>query len=109
MTFPILRALTAAVALPALALAFTGCEVKKTEEGEMPKVNVEGGNLPKYDVETPDVKVEGKEKTITVPDVDIVTPAEKRAGGNVEPGDAGTPPPAPATTEPAPAPAPANP
>lgn len=76
------------LALPAIALAFSSCEVKKTEEGEMPEVSVEGGNMPKYDVEGPDVRVEEKKidvpDTITVPDVDIVTPAEKREGGNVE-------------------------
>ncbi len=76
--------------LPAVAasLAFTSCEVKKTQEGEMPEVKVEGGSVPKYDVEGPDVKVEEKKieipDSITVPDIDIVTPAEKREGGNVE-------------------------
>lgn len=93
--------LCAALTLPALALS--ACDVKKTQEGEAPKVKVEGGQLPAYDVEGPDVKVEGKEKTITVPDVDIVTPEEKRRGGNVEPGDPGTPAPAPAPPAPAPA------
>lgn len=73
--------------VPILALGLGACEVKKTEEGEMPKVNVEGGKMPAYDVNVPDIKVESKEKTITVPDLDIVTPAEKRAGGNIEPGD----------------------
>lgn len=76
------------LAVPAVALSMSSCEVKKTEEGEMPKVNVEGGNVPKYDVEGPDVKVEEKKieipDSITVPDIDIVTPAEKREGGNVE-------------------------
>lgn len=99
----------ATLAIPALALAFSACDVKKTQEGEMPKVNVEGGQMPKYDVEPADVKVEQKEKTITVPDVDIITPDEKKKGGNVEPGDAGRPS-APATSsESAPPPAPANP
>ncbi len=72
----------------------TACEVRKTQEGEMPEVKVEGGQVPKYDVEGPDVKVEKEKKEITVPDVDVVTPAEKRQGGNVEPGDAGAPAPA---------------
>ena len=97
-----------------LALSMAACDVKKTQEGEMPKVTVEGGQVPKYDVEGPDVKVEKEKKTITVPDVDIVTPKEKREGGNVEPGETKpegtTPPPSSATpatpVEPA---APANP
>ncbi len=76
------------IILPAIALAFSSCEVKKTEEGKMPEVKMEGGKLPKYDVEGPDVKVEKKTidlpDKITVPDVDVVTPEEKREGGNVE-------------------------
>lgn len=78
-------------------LALLGaCEVKKTQEGELPKVTVEGGQVPKYEVEGPDVKVEKEKKTITVPDIDVVTPEEQRKGGNVEPGDPGKATPTPA-------------
>lgn len=73
-------------ALAASAFAFTGCDVRKTQDGEMPKVTVEGGKAPKYEVDGPEVKIE--KKTIEVPDIDIVTPAEKKAGGNVEIGEA---------------------
>lgn len=73
----------------AAVVGLTACEVKKTEEGKMPEVEVKNGKMPEYDVQGPDVKVEQEKKTITVPDVDIVTPDEKRKGGNVEPGDAG--------------------
>jgi hypothetical protein len=95
------------LAVGVLALSVTACDVKKTQEGEMPKVSVEGGQVPKYDVEGPDVKVEGEKKTITVPDVDVVTPQEKRQGGNVEPGDTKpegttTPPPPAPPADPAP-------
>lgn len=86
------RNLTGVVAIAATALAFSSCDVKKTQEGEMPEVKVEGGQMPKYDVETPEVKIEEKTielpDSITVPDVDIVTPEEKAAGGNVESGEA---------------------
>jgi hypothetical protein len=99
---PLVRLCTA-VAIPSVAFALSACDVKKTQEGEMPKVSVEGGQAPKYDVDAADVKVDGEKKTITVPDVDIVTPEEKRQGGNVEPGGDATP------AAPAPAPAPANP
>jgi hypothetical protein len=92
-----LPVLTAAVA----AFGISACEVEKKQEGEMPKVNVEGGKMPEYDVKGPDVKVEQQKKEITVPDIDIITPKEKREGGNVESGDPGKP----ATPEPA-APAP---
>jgi hypothetical protein len=88
--------LCAALTLPALAISLSACDVKKTQEGEAPKVTVEGGQMPKYDVDAPELKVEQKEKTITVPDVDLVTPDEKRTGGNVEAGDEAKPAPAPA-------------
>ncbi len=95
--------LTGILAATATVLSFTACEVKKTQEGEMPDVKVEGGQVPKYDVEGPDVKVEEKTiklpDSITVPDVDIVTPEEKRAGGNIEDGTVE----APAEATPAPA------
>lgn len=82
--------LTGLVAATATVLTFTSCEVKKTQEGEMPEVKVEGGQVPAYDVEGPDIKVEEKKieipDSITVPDVDIITPEEKRAGGNMEGG-----------------------
>jgi hypothetical protein len=55
------------------AVIFTGCEVQKTQEGEMPKVKVEGGQVPKYEVKTADVDVGTTTKTVTVPDVDIKT------------------------------------
>jgi hypothetical protein len=75
----------------ALLITSIGCDVKKTEDGEAPKVQVEGGKLPKYDVDTADVTVKPKEtevtvpkittekKAVTVPDVDITMPSEKRA------------------------------
>jgi hypothetical protein len=60
----------------ASAWGLSGCDVKKTQEGNitLPKVEVtktqEGSvTLPKYDVKTPDVQVGTTEKTITVPTV----------------------------------------
>ena len=49
-------------------------EINKTEEGEMPDVDVEGGNLPKYDVEGPDVDIGTTTKEVEVPTVDIDMP-----------------------------------
>lgn len=78
-------------------LGLTGCDVKKTQEGNVtvPKYEVEkkqSGDvtLPKYDVTTPDVKVGTTEKTVTVPTVKTeektievpkvtVTPADEKA------------------------------
>ncbi|NKQ12067.1 hypothetical protein [Pseudomonas sp. SST3] len=74
-----------AVLLASLGLA--GCDVEKTEEGSLPDVEVEGGNMPEYDVDAPEVDVGSKEKTITVPDVDVTMPEddEPDVGEPVEP------------------------
>ncbi|UAW96854.1 hypothetical protein KEM63_08320 [Halopseudomonas nanhaiensis] len=67
----------AAIVLGALSIA--ACDVEQTEEGSMPEVDVsaEGGNMPEYDVETADVDVGTKEKTVEVPDVDVTMPDEQ--------------------------------
>lgn len=58
------------------AAGLYGCDVKKTQEGDvaLPKYEVEKtqeGNvkLPKYDVTTPDVDVSKTEKEVTVPKI----------------------------------------
>lgn len=66
---------TAAIlAIALLALSMGACRVTQTEKGEMPEVEVKEGNLPKYDVDGPQVEVGTKETTVTVPDIDISTP-----------------------------------
>ncbi len=61
------------VLLAALTMVFAlgACSVEKTEEGEMPDVNVEGGKLPEYDVDTAEVTVTTETAQVTVPDVDV--------------------------------------
>lgn len=90
----------------ALALGLVGCDVKKTQEGNVtvPKYDVQKtqeGNvqLPKYDVTTPDVKVGSTEKevtvpkvttekeTVTLPSVDVKTADEKLAERGKDNGD----------------------
>ncbi|AOL25000.1 hypothetical protein Ga0102493_11873 [Erythrobacter litoralis] len=51
------------------ALGLAACDVEQTEEGDMPEV--EGGNMPEYDVEGPDVDVGTEEQTVEVPTVDV--------------------------------------
>jgi hypothetical protein len=82
----------------AVALGLAGCDVEKTQEGNVtvPKYEVtkkqEGDvTVPKYDVTAPDIDVNKKQaevtvpkvttekETITVPDVDIKTGKEKAA------------------------------
>jgi hypothetical protein len=62
-----------------LAIPLVGCNVRQTEEGEMPEVEVEGGQLPEYDVSTADVDVKTKETTIEVPTLDVQSPSENEA------------------------------
>lgn len=75
-----------------MVASLSACSVEKTEEGEMPDVEVKGGELPEYDVDaadvevgtttatitTPDVDVSTETSTVTVPDVDVTMPSEKK-------------------------------
>ena len=82
----------------AASIGLVGCDVDKTQEGNVsvPKYEVsktkEGDvTLPKYDVTTPSVDVNSKQaevlvpkvgvqkETITVPDVDVKTAEEKKS------------------------------
>lgn len=56
-----------------LMFALSACRITQTEEGELPDIDVkvEEGNLPKYDVDGPDIDVGTKDATATVPDVDV--------------------------------------
>lgn len=92
---------TLAIAIVSIgALGLAGCDVKKTQEGDVtvPKFEVnktQEGNvtLPKYDVTAPSVSVTTTEKTITVPTVkaeektielpkvEVETAKEKEAAG----------------------------
>ncbi len=64
--------------LAILLLASLGaCRVRQTEEGKLPDVEVTGGEMPKYDVDTAEVDVSTSTATITTPDVDISTETTK--------------------------------
>jgi hypothetical protein len=69
-----LRKIMTLLAVPAVAFAFAACDVDQTQEGDMPDVDVEGGQLPEFEVDGPDVDV--GEDTITVPTVDVDVPEE---------------------------------
>ncbi len=63
------------IALTAVAtLGLAACDIDQTEEGALPDVDVEGGNLPEFDVETADVDVGTEEATIEVPTLDVDMP-----------------------------------
>ena len=64
----------------AAALALGACDVDKTQEGELPQVDVdvEGGQLPRYDVNAPEIDVATRDEEVTIPDVDIDVDREER-------------------------------
>lgn len=67
-------------ALVFFSLAASACQVEKTQDAKLPEVSVEatGGQLPKFDVQGPEVKVGTKTTTVEVPTVEVKTPAEKK-------------------------------
>ena len=67
------------LALGTVCLSFTACQVNKTQEGKMPKVEMKtvGGQLPAYNVQGPDVEVASKTKTFKVPTIHVTTPRER--------------------------------
>lgn len=54
-------------------IGLSACDVDQTKKGELPDVDVtaNGGSLPEYDVDAPEVKVGTENKTVEVPTVDI--------------------------------------
>jgi hypothetical protein len=66
--------LLAVLCAPLVALGLAACDVDKTEEGELPEVEVEGGKLPEYDVDAAEVEVGTDTQRVVVPDVDIKDP-----------------------------------
>ncbi|MCR6650083.1 MAG: hypothetical protein NVV73_00675 [Cellvibrionaceae bacterium] len=51
-------------------------EIRKTQEGQLPDVDVDAGKLPKYDVDGPEVNVGSETREVTVPTVDIDLPPD---------------------------------
>ena len=62
-----------------LLFTFFSCSVDKTEEGEMPEVDIqaESGELPEYDVDWANVDISTRTKTVEVPKVVVVTEKEQ--------------------------------
>lgn len=59
---------------PLFVVGIAACDVDQTEEGELPDVDVEGGQVPEYDVDAADVDVGTDTAVVEVPDVDIEDP-----------------------------------
>ncbi len=64
--------------LAPLAIGLAACDVDQTKEGDLPEVDVKGGQMPEFDVETADVDVTTKKTTVEVPDVDVTMPGDAK-------------------------------
>lgn len=83
-----MKKFVSAIAATGFALSLAACDVDQTEEGDMPEVSVEGGNLPEYDVTAPEVDVDTGTTTVEVPTVDVdVTGADDAEGEPVTGGE----------------------
>ncbi len=61
--------------VPALAAALAACTAEQTQEGELPDVDVSGGQMPKVDVDPANVEVTQDTQQVVTPDVNV-TPAQ---------------------------------
>lgn len=86
MTNPMKRSALLAVCSASLMFALAGCKVEQTEEGKLPDVDVkaEAGELPKYEVETPEVDVGTKKVEVEVPTATVEMPDEPDSKVNDE-------------------------
>jgi hypothetical protein len=62
------------VAALALTMGAMACTAKVEEEGKMPDVDVQGGEMPKVDVDPANVEVTTDTQTVVTPEVNV-TPA----------------------------------
>ena len=67
-----MRVISASLALITLA-ALSACDVDQTKEGDLPEVNVSGGQLPEYDVDVANVTVGTTNEQIEVPTIETET------------------------------------
>lgn len=66
--------------LVAGTLTLASCTADKTEEGELPDVDVSAdpGKVPEYDVDPARVEVNRDTQTVVTPDVDVVPDTSNR-------------------------------
>lgn len=60
------------VAVLALSVGAAACTAEVEEEGKMPDVDVQGGEMPKVDVDPARVEVSTDTQTVVTPDVNVV-------------------------------------
>ena len=51
--------------------AFRIIDVRQTREAALPEIRTEGGQMPAFDVETPDVDVGTRNETVKVPEISV--------------------------------------
>ena len=64
---------------PLFAFGLAACDVDQTEEGSLPDVDVEGGQVPEYDVDAADVDVGTDTQTVVTPDINVQNEGEPEA------------------------------
>ncbi len=74
--------LAGVVFVAAVAFGVYMVDIDQTEEGSMPTVSIEGGNLPEFDAEVGEIEVGERDVTVTVPTVDIESPEEDAVASN---------------------------
>jgi hypothetical protein len=66
----------------AVAFGVYMVDIDQTEEGALPTVSIEGGNLPEYEADVGDIEVGERDITVTVPTVDVESPEEDAVVSN---------------------------
>ena len=67
------------IVAPLFAFGLAACDVDQTQEGELPDVDVQGGQVPEYDVDAADVDVGTDTQTVITPDIDVQNDGEPEA------------------------------
>lgn len=69
-SFKVNQVFTMPLLMACASLGFA-CDIDKTQDGKAPEIEVTEGQMPKYDVDGPDVDVNTKTKEVEVPDIDV--------------------------------------
>lgn len=64
------------IAVIAVAFGIYMIDIDQTQEGEMPTVSIEDGQMPEFDADVGDVEVTRDTIEVPVPDVEITPPAD---------------------------------
>jgi hypothetical protein len=70
------------VLIAAVAFGVYFVDIDQTQEGSLPTVSIDGGEMPEYDADVGDIEVGERDVTVTVPTVDVETPEEDSVASN---------------------------